>query len=404
MTMEKLKSFVDRIPKIELHAHLNGCVRESTLLELARERGIQLSEHHFADEDDMGQGNDDEMAVCQMYNSRPRSLVDCFDIFLQVGQVVADLDALRRITHEALEDFSHHHVSYIEIRSTPKRLRRSWASQDDMATKRDYIHCILSVFQEFERKEQERYQSQNETDPTCRLPLLARLLVSIDRARTVEEAHENVDLAIELYHSSNPYVVGVDLGGNPLRNDFRDFQGVLIKARKAGLKLTLHCGEVSCANDDDEHDTDPERIRALEEAKALIAFHPDRLGHALLLPPSLLPALAASQVPVECCPTSNVMTLELATSCHGYLVEGLRSHPQLEYWLSSNYPFSVSTDDSGAFNTNPSKELLLLAMAWSLTPEKVEQIILQSIDHAFCDEATKSLLRERMIPHFVHYT
>jgi adenosine deaminase len=69
MAMEKLKSFVDRIPKIELHAHLNGCVRESTLLELAKERGIQLSEHHFADEDDMGQGNDDEMAVCQMYNS-----------------------------------------------------------------------------------------------------------------------------------------------------------------------------------------------------------------------------------------------------------------------------------------------------------------------------------------------
>jgi adenosine deaminase len=387
-----LKTFVDRIPKVELHAHLNGCVRESTLFELARERDIVLSDHHFAEDD---AEEDDE---CHMYNSKPRSLVDCFDIFVQVAQVVGDLEALRRITYEALEDFARHHVAYLELRSTPKQLKRRWDS-DEVTSKRDYIEVIISVLEEFELNEQERYERDKDKQSGCRLPLIARLLVSVDRARTVEEAQENVDLAIDFHQGGNSCVVGVDLGGNPLQNDFRHFEVMLSEARKAGLKLTLHCGEVPCA--EDESDPNPTHVKALEEAKALIAFHPDRLGHALLLPSSIRPALAQAQIPVETCPTSNVMTLELATSFHGHLVEGLRAHPQLEYWLRTDYPFSVSTDDSGVFNTNPSKELLLLAMAWGLSPAQLEYIILQSIDHAFCDDDLKLLLRQRMMPYLV---
>ncbi|KAI2497067.1 Adenosine/AMP deaminase [Fragilaria crotonensis] len=369
-TTTDLKSFVDRIPKIELHAHLNGCVRESTLMALAKERGIQLSEHHFADDTDD-----------------------------TVGQVVADLEALRLITWEALHDFASHHVVYLELRSTPKRLRRTWKS-DEITTKTDYVNVILSVIQDFERQEQERYERERENvgETNGRLPLKARLLVSIDRARDVEEAIENVNIAIDLHQNENPYIVGIDLGGNPLRNDFRDFEGALSMARKAGLKVTLHCGEVACA--ERNNDPNPAYVRALEEAHALIAFHPDRLGHALLLPASIRPALSSSKIPVETCPTSNVMTLELATSFHGHLVEGLKAHPQMEHWLSTDYPFSVSTDDSGVFNTNPSKELLLLSLAWNLSPGKLTHIVMRSIEHAFCDENLKALLRKSMLPYF----
>ena len=392
-TNTDLKSFVERIPKVELHAHLNGCVRESTLLELAKERGIQLSDHHFAD----NENNDD--TVSHMYNSKPRSLLDCFDIFVQVGQVVADLDALRRITWEALHDFASHHVAYLELRSTPKRLRRT-RNSDELTTKVDYVTVILSVIQDFEHDDQERYYRERASGGTvpCRLPLRARLLISIDRGRTVKEADENVKIAIDLHQCNNPYIVGIDLGGNPLQNDFRDFEGALSKARRAGLKVTLHCGEIACA--ECSNDQNLLHVKALEEATAVIAFHPDRLGHALLLPRCLRPALSSSQIPVEACPTSNVMTLELATSFHGHLVEGLKLHPQMEHWLSTDYPFSISTDDSGVFNTNPSKELLLLALAWNLSPATLKRIVVRSIDHAFCDEKTKALLREAMLPYF----
>lgn len=386
----ELKSFVDRIPKVELHAHLNGCIRTSTLFDLANERGIKLSEHHFGDE-----GVDDD--VGHMYNSKPRSLVDCFDMFAEVTKVVSDLPALQRITWEALQDFSVHHVAYLEIRSTPKRLKRQWDS-DEITSKREYVDTILSVFKELEQRERVRFERESKDFKESRLPLIPRLIVSIDRSRSVEEALENVNLAISLHESRNEYLVGVDLGGNPLKNDFRHFEASFLRARESGLKVTLHCGEVQCA--ENGNDVNPKRVVALQEARAVIMFKPDRLGHALLLPRSLRPELSNARIPVECCPTSNVMTLELASNCQGYLVDGLRSHPQLEHWLQTDYPISISTDDSGVFNTNPSKELLLVGLAWNLTPSKLSKIVFQSIEHAFCDDDTKTLLRNRMTTSF----
>jgi adenosine deaminase len=384
---DELTALIQSMPKIELHAHLNGCIKEATLFALARERGITLSEHHFSENDNDG----------HMYNSDPRSLVECFEVFEQVKLVVSDLVALRQITREALEDFASHHVAYLELRTTPKQLKRS-PNSEGLTNKLEYINVILSVMQEFEIEEQQRYQREvQDADATrlCRLPLMPRLLISIDRAKSIQEAEENVDIAVGLHERRNRHIVGVDLGGNPLCNDFRDFEHVLQKARTSGLKLTLHCGEVPCANS--ETDVNTQQVKALEEAKALLSFRPDRLGHGLLLPESLRASL--SDIPVESCPTSNVMTLELAHHVHGHLVEGLRTHPQLGYWLKTKYPFSVSTDDPGVFNTNPSKELLLLALAWELDFSDLRRLVLNSVEHCFCDDRTKKLLTKQMKLH-----
>lgn len=128
----------------------------------------------------------------------------------------------------------------------------------------------------------------------------------------------------------------------------------------------------------------------------MLRFKPDRLGHALLLPDSLQFTLDDCHMPIETCPTSNVMTLELATNFSGNLIEGLKCHPRLQHWLDTNYPISVSTDDSGVFHTDPTKELLLLAMAYNLSEEDIQRIVLQSTQHAFCDDTTKSRIETMM--------
>ena len=153
-------------------------------------------------------------------------------------------------------------------------------------------------------------------------------------------------------------------------------------------------GEVPCRNS--SHNTDIKLAKAYEEAEAVLRFTPDRLGHALLLPDSMQSLLDKSRIPIETCPTSNVMTLELATSFHGNLIEGLKCHPRLKHWLETDYPFSVSTDDSGVFHTDPTKELLLMSIAYNLDEMSLKKIVLQSMDHAFCDDTTKNRL-ESMI-------
>lgn len=154
-------------------------------------------------------------------------------------------------------------------------------------------------------------------------------------------------------------------------------------------------GEIPCGDSADG--TDLKLSKAYQEAEAVLRFLPDRLGHALLLPDSLQSVLDESKIPIETCPTSNVMTLELATSFHGNLIEGLKCHPRLTYWLETGYPISVSTDDSGVFHTDSTKELLLLAIAYTLNEQELQRIIMQSVKHSFCNETTKSKLYE-LIP------
>lgn len=157
----------------------------------------------------------------------------------------------------------------------------------------------------------------------------------------------------------------------------------------------LPLGEVPCG-EAQGIDMKEDLSKAYEEALAILRFRPDRLGHALLLPDSLQSILDGSHIPVETCPTSNVMTLELATSFHGNLVQGLQQHPRLAHWLQTGYPISVSTDDSGVFHTDPTKELLLLAVSHGVDAHALRQIVLQSIQHAFCDDGTKSMLEKRV--------
>ena len=86
--MDSLHTFCKHLPKIELHAHLNGSIREHTLAELAAERNVSLpekfliheNEHHDADKEAL------------LFNNKPRSLKDCFDIFAVIPKCVNDLE------------------------------------------------------------------------------------------------------------------------------------------------------------------------------------------------------------------------------------------------------------------------------------------------------------------------
>lgn len=385
------ESLISQFPKIELHAHLNGCIRSETLEELAKQRKVELS-HHFTSDHLAASSSNNSTNGSLFFNRKPRSLQDCFDIFAEIPKCVNDLVALEQITREALEDFASDNVAYLELRSTPKRLLKSHLESEALLHKMDYVQCVLSVMKQFEQEEIERYTREHPVDQYSRLPMKCRLIISVDRSQSLEEAEENIDLASNLVDHGEYMIVGCDLGGNPTRNDFRLFRHLFERARSIGLKITLHCAEVDCGNDRENEGT--KIRRAKEEAKAMLDFFPDRLGHALLLPSSLEKKLLELKIPVETCPTSNVMTLELEKRAEGDLLHGLRQHPALKQWLDLNHPISICTDDSGVFDTCLSKELILVHHAFGIELEALGSIILASIEHAFCGEDLKSDLNQ----------
>jgi len=400
-------------PKIEIHAHLNGSIRETTLFELAEERTIKLNDHYF-DSSSSTTSNDVAEDVggidhpAMIYNKQYRSLMECFDIFSEIGKVVVDLDAIQRITREALQDFAREGVVYLELRSTPKRLleKRQPCDRDfsltavpidDLATKRQYCEVVINTILNFRQEEEERYARESEdanvTNP--RLPMIASFIVSVDRSNPVECGFEHIDLAIELANEHPGVVVGVDLGGNPMKSSFVDFRDCFEKARRSGvLSITLHTAEVPCTDNDQDS-------VAYRDALAILEFGPSRLGHALILPPSLQQKLAALKIPVETCPTSNVMTTELVEkSSGGDLVDGLKRHPQLRNWLENKHPLCICTDDPGVFNTNPTQEFVLLQEAFGLDKRDFKEIVLNAVDLIFSNEDTKMVLKGRLVEKF----
>ena len=330
----KRRNFLRRLcralPKVELHAHLNGCARLSTIAELAP-AGMDTSALQIPPEDD-------------------RSLDACFAIFAAIHKTVTTLAAVRRVASEVLADFADDNVKYLELRTTPRDLQDA-----------DAEGCVRAVMDELARFEAAHPGR-----------MLVRLMLSVDRTGGLDKAMATIELAAKLRAEGGVYIVGVDFSGNPTRGCFAEYVPAFELARKKGLRIAAHSGEVDHAADN----------------AAIINFRPDRLGHALLLSASDFSALAQAPIPIELCPTSNLMTLRLPS---------VRAHPTLRALLRAGYPVSISTDDSTVFGTTPSRELAIAAEAAGLSDEQVVALAIAPLDHAFVEDDAKARLREMVL-------
>jgi adenosine deaminase len=119
-------------------------------------------------------------------------------MFAKIPACVNDFPALQRITRVALEDFAANHVVYLELRSTPKRLLQSHS---------DPTHHHGGTCEKLPR-----------------LPMVCRFIVSVDRSQSLEDAQENVNLALAFLKWPGLIVAGVELCGNPTKQDFCNFE------------------------------------------------------------------------------------------------------------------------------------------------------------------------------------
>ncbi|KAE9350438.1 hypothetical protein PF008_g6433 [Phytophthora fragariae] len=339
------------MPKVELHAHIHGSVRPSTLAQVlqdeARRNGTQ-----------------------PLQLPKNRSLEECFEMFGLIHQVVVSRRVLRRITIEAVEDFAAENVKYLELRSTPRDLPQ------DGATRADYVDEVVSALEECRARKD--------------LDIEVRLLLSINRNQPLHLAEDTVNMALERRNKQNcPFIVGIDLSGNSERpeSEFFRFEHVLERARAGGLKLAVHFAE---------HFDDDESARILN-------FRPDRLGHACCLPEPLYIKMVALWIPVEICLTSNVHTLARYRSdgdctcsagekheTSGLCECGFTSHPHGKLLANERgqeqqgvYPMCLCTDDCGVLDTTLSTEYVRAAQAFALSEARLLDIAQAPIDSIF---------------------
>ena len=324
-TLQELRA----IPKAELHIHLDGSVRPSTIDDLAREMGIVPA--------DAPPGYAAERVLVTERAGLMEALAG-FDILLPILQTPA---RLRRVTAELVEDLAGEGVRYAELRFSPRLFTGEGLSSD----------AVLGHTAEAAAEAAERTGT--------RMPLIACLM----GGRDPEWNAGIVDAAIKRRGDG---VVAVDLAGpvDGRTPEWIDAHAYLFaKAKDAGLRVTIHAGEAE----------PPEAIRT-----ALERYGAERIGHGtrLVQDPALLAEVVERGIPVESCPRSNYWTRTAAE------MADLSDHPVGEM-LRAGAVICLNTDDRSLFANDLSSELLVTQEALELDDAEVDRLVANGWSAAF---------------------
>ena len=247
-----MDDLIARLPKAELHLHLEGTVRPRTLRHLAERHRTLLSTE----------------ALDQLYSTRDfRAFLDAFKTICQHLQSPEDYEF---ITYEALRELAAQNVRYAELTLSAGVI--VWKGE--------------SVAESFEGVAEGSRRARED------LGISTAWIFDAVRQFGPEPAREVVRQAARLRDRG---VVGFGIGGDERHGPAELFRDVFAGASSEGLRLTAHAGETS----------GPESVWG-----ALEVMGAERIGHGLTAAedPELLDYLVEKQIPVEICLTSNVRT------------------------------------------------------------------------------------------------
>ena len=202
----------DGYPLVELHRHLDGNVRIETVLDLARQHGLELPAWTV-------EGLRPHVQITE----REPSLLAFIAKFTLLKRVMADYAAVRRIVRENLEDAAREGIDYIELRFSPY-----FMGEEHGLDTYGVVEAACDALEEARGA----------------VPVKAKLIGIISRHYGPEIGR--VELAA-IIRGRDRGVVALDLAG-----DEANFPGELFvrhfrEAREAGLRVTVHAGEAAGA-------------------------------------------------------------------------------------------------------------------------------------------------------------
>lgn len=287
-------SFIQKLPKAELHAHLNGSIPVPVILELARD--------HVGSED-VSSGI--QQGLKRLENVELKDLNEFFGLFPAIYALTSTPPALARAARGVLSDFldgDTPQCTYLELRSTPRATSQM--------TRAEYVETVVT--------EVERYPEDK-----------AALIVSVNRTMTEQEVEECIGIARAL-KAKGRRIVGIDLCGDPMVSncgrecflrsslisirikqggDMNTFAKHFADAKSDGLGVTLHIAEVMYNNLGFELNLSHPQTTANTSADTLrlLGFQPDRLGHATFLDDTAKTLVLKNKSCIEICLSSNLL-------------------------------------------------------------------------------------------------
>lgn len=260
-------------------------------------------------------------------------------------------EAITKAAVAVLKSFKDDGCMYLELRTTPR------VFPGHPNSFQDYLDAVFAAI-----------ELNDESD------MMVRLILTVNWDFEPEKVKEIAELAIEA-RLLGRCVVGIDIAGNPQKSLFctERFFSEVIKARAAGLKLTIHFAEI------------PEQKPLLE--KQLVALTPDRLGHAVFLTTEAQQNIVQHQLPIEICLTSNLRTGSIAS---------VEEH-HFRWAVKNRIPVLISTDDTLVFGTTLSKEYERALMLLNGDCEMLLQVVKDGVSCVFGSTGDKELLMKKIV-------
>ena len=326
------------LPKVELHRHLEGSLRLTTMLDIARQHGVTVPVSVF-----------NLSGLVQVQDQDPMTFSNFLDKFKTLRLFYKSPDVIDRVTREAVEDAANDNIRYLELRFTPVALSRA-----EGFPLHDVMDWVIS----------------SAKDAASKYKVKVGLIASVNRHESPELAEQVAWLAAE--HITDG-LVGIDLAGNEAEFKSDPFHGIFKEARQAGLHVTIHAGEWGGA----------ENVRdALENLGA------ERIGHGVrVLEDENVTALARERGTVfEVCVTSNYQS---------GVAKSLPEHP-LPRMMAAGLNVTVNTDDPSVSRITLTHEYQHVCEELKVPLDQLKESIFLAAQASFMNEVEKTKFVESL--------
>jgi adenosine deaminase len=327
-----MKSFIEGLPKAELHVHIEGTFEPELMFEIADRNGIKLPYTSVE-------------ILRKAYDFS--ELQDFLDIYYQGMNVLqTELDYFD-LTWAYLNKVNIENVRHVEIFFDPQgHTSRGIA----FSTVIKGIHRALE-------------QARDEFDLSSEVIMcFLRHLDEADAARTLE-------MAAPFKH----LIAGVGLDSSERGNPPEKFERVFAQARKQGYHIVAHAGEEG-------------PVEYIEQALDLLKVERIDHGNTAMTDSSLVNRLVEEQIPLTVCPLSN---LKLC------VVENLREHP-LGDMLDRGLRATVNSDDPAYFGGYINENFMAVEEALSLGKERLAKLARNSFESAFIGYSRRKVLLDEL--------
>ena len=342
--MNNRRSSMRKMPKVELHRHLDGSIRQETIIDIARRHNLEI------DISDPGKLKQRSTVTEPM-----QDLAEVLDAFEIIQKVSCSYEAIKRIAYENVEDAWFDGIKLIELRFSPAFIAFQKELNND-----EIIEGVIDGI----AAGMDKYDIQ------------VGLITIVSRTLDYEANKQGTIDVIRYSHSGRhrnaDRIVGFDLADRENTSEPSDFREVVEMSRDAGLGITVHSGEES---------------DALAVQKTLEVLNPDRIGHGVNAwqDKDVVEMLKEKEVLLELCPTSNWLT-----QCVPVLAE----HPLPDFY-HAGVKVSINSDDPQLMDIDLSHEYEIAKEHYGFENEDFRKTNLYALEKSFLPkEITDSIKKQ----------